>query len=107
MTESHPPEALKAEIVALQEHLARLSVVQQRLNETRDRLDRELERFAGIQAYNTRAIGLHEPGRFAELTVETALELYEVEFALLWPTSPMGRPGGDPLRRGRGPPRRL
>ncbi|MGB4333289.1 MAG: ATP-binding protein [Chromatiaceae bacterium] len=96
MTESHPPEALKAEIVALQEHLARLSVVQQRLNETRDRLDRELERFAGIQAYNTRAIGLHEPGRFAELTVETALELYEVEFALLWPTSPMGRPGETP-----------
>jgi signal transduction histidine kinase/CheY-like chemotaxis protein len=96
MTGSHPPEALKAEIVALQEHLARLSVVQQRLNETRDRLDRELERFAGIQAYNTRAIGLHEPGRFAELTVETALELYEVEFALLWPTSPMGRPGETP-----------
>ena len=98
MTETHPPETLKlkAEIVALQEHLARLSVVQQRLNETRDRLDRELERFAGIQSYNTRAISIHEPGRFAELTVETALELYEVEFALLWPTSPMGRPGEAP-----------
>lgn len=98
MTETHPPETLKlkAEIVALQEHLARLSVVQQRLNETRDRLDRELERFAGIQSYNTRAISIHEPGRFAELTVETALELYEVEFAILWPTSPMGRPGEAP-----------
>ncbi len=95
MNETHPPEA-QAEIVALQEHLARLSVVQQRLNETRDRLDRELERFAGIQSYNTRAISIHEPGRFAELTVETALELYEVEFALLWPTSPMGRPGEAP-----------
>ncbi|MFZ1539636.1 MAG: ATP-binding protein [Chromatiaceae bacterium] len=96
MIESMDPEALKAEIGALQQHLARLSVVQQQLNETRDRLDRELERFAGIQSYNTRAISIHEPARFAELTVETALELYEVEFALLWPTSPMGRPGEAP-----------
>ncbi len=96
MTETPDPEALKAEIVTLQGHLARLSVVQQRLNETRDRLDRELERFAGIQSYNTRAIGIHEPAQFTELTLETALELYEVEFALLWPTSPMGRPAEAP-----------
>jgi len=96
MTETPDPEALKAEIVTLQGHLARLSVVQQRLNETRDRLDRELERFAGIQSYNTRAIGTHEPAQFTELTLETALELYEVEFALLWPTSPMGRPAEAP-----------
>ncbi len=96
MIETTDPGVLKAEIVALQQHLARLSVVQQRLHETRDRLDRELERFAGIQSYNTRAISIHEPARFAELTVETALELYEVEFALLWPTSPMGRPGEAP-----------
>jgi PAS domain S-box-containing protein len=83
---------LKAEIAKLQAHLARLSGVQQQLIDTRDRLDRELERFAGIQAYNSQAIGIRDPARFAEITAEAALELFEVEFALLWPTSPMGRP---------------
>jgi PAS domain S-box-containing protein len=92
MTESDRG-ALEAELKALQQHVARLSVVQQQLIDTRDRLDREVERFAGIQAYNTRAITIRGLGPFAEVTVETVLELFEVEFALLWPTSPMGRPG--------------
>ena len=89
-------EALKAEITKLQAHLARLSGVQQQLIATRDRLDRELERFSGIQAYNSRAIAIRDPARFAEVTTETALELFEVEFSLLWPTSPMGRPADSP-----------
>jgi PAS domain S-box-containing protein len=92
MTETDPV-ALQAELTALQEHVARLSVVQQQLIDTRDRLDRELERFAGIQAYNQRAITIRDPEQFAHATVETVLDLFEVEFALLWPTSPMGRPG--------------
>jgi PAS domain S-box-containing protein len=96
MIDTTDPEGLKAEIEALQQHVARLSVVQQQLIDTRDRLDRELERFAGIQAYNTRALSIRDPDQFAEVTAETALELFEVEFALLWPTSPMGRPGDAP-----------
>ena len=96
MSPVNESEALKAEIAKLQAHLARLSGVQQQLIDTRDRLDRELERFAGIQAYNTRAIVIRDPALFAEVTVETALELFEVEFALLWPTSPMGRPEEAP-----------
>ena len=96
MSPANESEALKAEIAKLQAHLARLSGVQQQLIDTRDRLDRELERFAGIQAYNTRALTIRDPARFAEATTETALELFEVEFALLWPTSPMGRPEEAP-----------
>ena len=96
MSPADDTEALKAEIAKLQAHLARLSGVQQQLIATRDRLDRELERFAGIQAYNSRAIAIRDPARFAEVTTETALELFEVEFALLWPTSPMGRPEEAP-----------
>ena len=96
MSPADDTEALKAEIAKLQAHLARLSGVQQQLIATRDRLDRELERFAGIQAYNSRAIAIRDPALFAEITTETALELFEVEFALLWPTSPMGRPAESP-----------
>ena len=90
MLDNTDPEALKVQIADLQEHLARLSVVQQKLIETRDRLDQELARFAGIQAYNTRAIAIRDPVQFAELTAETALDLFGVEFALLWPISSTG-----------------
>ncbi|NCA70252.1 MAG: response regulator [Sphingobacteriia bacterium] len=97
MSQASDPQALEARILDLQQHLARLTLVQQKLIDTRDRLDRELERFAGIQAYNTRAINIRDSTLFAELTVETALDLFEVELALLWPTSPMGRPGDAPI----------
>ena len=90
MSETNDPEALKAQIADLQQQVARLSLVQQQLIDTRNRLDQELERFAGIQAYNTGAIAIRDPARFAELTLETALDLFAVEFALLWPSSPSG-----------------
>ena len=86
------PVALRAEIARLHEHLARLTLVQQQLIAARGQLDQELERFAGIQAYNTRAIAIPDADQFAEVTLETVLELFEVEFALLWPTDPQGHP---------------
>jgi PAS domain S-box-containing protein len=88
-------EALRAQIADLQRHVARLSVVQQKLIDTRDSLDRELDRFAGIHAYNTRAIAERDPARFAEITAETLVELFEVEFGMLWATSPDGAPRPD------------
>jgi PAS domain S-box-containing protein len=90
MPHTTDPEALKAQIAELQQHVARLSRVQQELIGTRDRLDQEVERFAGIQAYNTRTIAIRDPARFAELTVETALDLFAVEFSLLWAINPSG-----------------
>lgn len=89
-------DSTRAEIARLQEHLARLTIVQQQLIEARNQLDQELERFAGIQAYNTRAIAIPDADRFAEVTLETVLELFEVEFALLWPTDPQGQPREAP-----------
>ncbi|WP_295426433.1 PAS domain-containing hybrid sensor histidine kinase/response regulator [uncultured Thiodictyon sp.] len=87
---------LKTRISDLERQVARLSVVHQELIDTRDRLDRELERFAGMQSYNTRAIAVRDPGQFAAITAEAVLELFELEFALLWPTAPDGTPADAP-----------
>jgi PAS domain S-box-containing protein len=84
-------ESLKAENAALQRHVARLSLVQQELIGTRDQLDRELERFSGIHSYNTQAIGIREAGRFAEMTAETLVDLFELEFGVLWSVDEVGR----------------
>ena len=89
-------EALKAQNADLQRHVARLSVVHQQLIDTRDRLDRELERFAGIHNYNARAIGERDPDAFAELTAESVMELFELEFGMLWPLDAEGRPEPHP-----------
>jgi len=90
MLDNTDPEALKVQIADLQEHLARLSVVQQKLIETRDRSTRSSRALLASRPYNTRAIAIRDPVQFAELTAETALDLFGVEFALLWPISSTG-----------------
>ena len=90
------PERLNAQIAELQAQVARLSVVQQQSIDSRDRLDRELERFASIHAYNTRAIAVHDPARFAAITAEAVCEVFELELGLLWPTEPDGTPAEQP-----------
>jgi PAS domain S-box-containing protein len=70
--------------------VARLSVVHQQLIDTRDRLDRELARFGGIHHYNTHALGLREERAFAEATAETIVDLFELEFAFVWPVTDAG-----------------
>ena len=79
----------------LQAQVARLSVLQQQLIDTRDRLDRELERFARIHAYNGTAITAREPRLFAELTADAICEIFELELGLFWPTDPDGVPQAD------------
>ena len=74
----------RADTEALQRHIAKLSLVQQQLIHTRDQLDRELERFAAIHQYNTQAIGIRDAERFAEMTAETLIDLFELEFAAFW-----------------------
>ncbi|WP_295883529.1 hybrid sensor histidine kinase/response regulator [uncultured Thiohalocapsa sp.] len=81
---------LKAANAELQRHVARLSVVHQQLIDTRDRLDRELARFGGIHDYNTYALGLRDESTFAEATAETIVDLFELEFALVWPAAETG-----------------
>ena len=79
-----PLDELRARYETLQAHLARYTTVQQQLIGTRDRLDRELARFAAIHRYNTRAIGVRSDEQFAEITAEAAIDVFELEFALLW-----------------------
>ena len=78
-------ERLRADNEQLQRHVARLSVLQQQLIDTRDQLDKELARFGGIYIYNTVAIQLRDQARFAETTAEALCDLFELEFSLFWP----------------------
>ncbi len=96
MTEPNP-DPLQARVEELQRQVARLSVVQQQLLAARHGLDRELERFAGIHAFNTKAIAVRDPTRFHELTAETVVDLFNLEFALVWPTAADGTPGPAPV----------
>jgi PAS domain S-box-containing protein len=89
--------ALQGRVGELERQVERLSAVRLELIDTRDRLDRELERFGAIQAFNARAIGVREPGRFAQLAAETLVELFELEFGQFWPTAPECGPLHRPL----------
>jgi PAS domain S-box-containing protein len=59
-------------------------VVHQQLIDTRNRLDRELARFGGIHDYNTFALGLKDAHNFAEATAEAIIDLFELEFGVVW-----------------------
>ena len=87
---------LVAQCDDLRGRMARFSVVQQQLIDTRDRLDRALERFAGLQFYNTRAIAIRDPAVFAAITVEALVELFDLSFGLLWLTAADGSPAAGP-----------
>jgi PAS domain S-box-containing protein len=75
---------LRAEVLRLQAQVSRLSLLQQQHNIIRDQLDREVQRFAAMQAHNARAITLTDSAEFATATVEAAIEIFEAEFAALW-----------------------
>ncbi|MBV5274288.1 MAG: response regulator [Lamprocystis purpurea] len=81
---------LTGQIAELQARIARSAVVRQQLMTTQDDLNRTLERFAGIQSYNTRAIAVRDQGVFAEITAEAVMELFDLSFGLLWLTAPDG-----------------
>ena len=87
---------LKGQIAELQAQIARSAVVRQQLMTTQDDLNRTLERFAGIQSYNTRAIAVRDQGVFAEITAEAVMELFDLSFGLLWLTAPDGTPADHP-----------
>jgi len=90
-------ERLVSANAELQRDVARLSVVQQELIDTRNRLDRELARFGGIHAYNTDAIGVRDPRRLAALTAEAAVGLFELEFGTFWEVDDAGMPQSPPV----------
>jgi len=79
------------ELVALCEKLeaesARHSVVQSNLSATKDQLDRELMRFRAIQAYISSALDTPTISEFFTLTLETIIEAFEFEVALVLRTT--------------------
>ncbi|MGB0723340.1 MAG: response regulator [Gammaproteobacteria bacterium] len=78
------PKDLRAQCDELRGHLTRFTAVQQQLITTRDRLDRELHRFSAIHQYNTQAITSRGWHAFAELTAESVVDVFELEFGVLW-----------------------
>ena len=90
-------EALRVRVEELQAHVARLSLVQQQLIGTRDRLDRELERLDRIHSFNTQAIAIRDLDQLAESIVESVCDIFELEWALLWPVTGHGDPESAPL----------
>ena len=87
---------LQRQVNALQAQVARLSVVHQQLIDTRDRLDREVARFSAFHSYNTRAVTTGEFGQFADVTTEAVVEIFEVQFAILWPVDSSGELAAAP-----------
>ncbi len=78
----------------LQEQVARLSRQQQELIATRDRLDREIARFAEMHEFYAQAIGAADEDDLARMSVEAVCQIFEVEVvalvALQWPGRTVG-----------------
>lgn len=73
----------KNELVArcddLQGQVIRFLKIEQDLVHTRNQLDRDLARFKAIQSYSQRIIQAESIVEFAEITVESVIETFEVE----------------------------
>lgn len=63
----------------LQGQVIRFLKVEQDLVHTRNQLDRDLARFKAIQSYSQRIIQAESIEEFAEITVESVIETFEVE----------------------------
>ncbi|MCK4466395.1 MAG: hypothetical protein KAU83_11860, partial [Bacteroidales bacterium] len=69
---------LEAKYKDIQIKVTRFLKVKQELNISRDNLDRELARFKGIQSYNEKVILVSNLEKFAETTVESIIEAFEL-----------------------------
>ena len=68
----------------LQRRVTRFSAVEQGLINTRDLLDRELERFNRMHLFNTRAIRANSAAEFPDIVAEAIVDVFELEFGCLW-----------------------
>jgi signal transduction histidine kinase/CheY-like chemotaxis protein len=60
------------------------AVLQQELINSRDRLDRERERFARIHQFSTRAIAARSLPEFVDIAAECIVDVFELEFGGIW-----------------------
>ncbi|MDQ1246191.1 MAG: hypothetical protein QG597_558 [Actinomycetota bacterium] len=90
MVDNDDAADLRAQVRSLSAQVARLSLVQQQLHDTRARLDHELERFEGIHRYNTQAVTVSAAEQFADLTAEAICEIFQVQWGMVWLTGEDG-----------------
>ena len=77
-------DELQARCDELQGQVIRFLKVEQDLVNTRNQLDRDLDRFRAIQAYSQRIIRAGTMEEFAEITVESLIETFELECSALF-----------------------
>src|SRR5210317_947107 len=77
-------EELQARCDELQGQVIRFLKVEQDLVNTKYRLDRDLDRFRSIQAYSQEIIRAASMEEFAEITVESLIETFELECSALF-----------------------
>jgi class 3 adenylate cyclase len=84
MTKDSPTyEELKARHDKLQKEAARSLIIGQELITAKDQLDRDLARFMTIQSYGEKAIHVGDREEFYQLSVESIIEAFEVEYSAL------------------------
>ena len=76
-------DELKALCDGLQRQITHFLVVKQDLIDTRNSLDRDLARFKAIQSYSQKVIHAGSLQDFAEITVESIIEAFELECSAL------------------------
>jgi len=72
-------EELKTRCDDLQAQIIRFLKVEQDLVDARSKLDRDLSRFKSIQTYSQRVLSAKSIEEFADITVESVVETFEVE----------------------------
>ncbi|WP_342305170.1 hypothetical protein [Methanolobus sp. ZRKC5] len=77
-------DKLEAKYGELQKKVTRFSAIEQQLVNTGDLLDRELSRFKSIQGYNEKAIRTKDMHELSSITVESIVEVFEVECGALF-----------------------
>ena len=91
MVDTDEVRELRQQVRDLSTQLARMSLVQQQLHDTRARLDGELERFEGIHRYNTLAVTASAAQSLADLTAEAICEIFQVQWGMIWLRTDDGR----------------
>ena len=78
--ESKPSyEELKSKCDDFQAQIIRFLKVEQDLVDARSKLDRDLSRFRSIQTYSQRVLAAESIEEFADITIESVVETFEVE----------------------------
>jgi len=79
-----PYDQLQEKCKTLQKRVNRFSLIQQQMITLHQQLDRELVRFTAMQNYNTQALLSPDLNSFAALSAEAVIDVFELEFGLLW-----------------------